>query len=139
MGEVDRSKQEAGAAVEATQQAQGMVEELLQEKARLQEGGGADKQLLDVVQRLQSQLEGQRGLLLKYEPKLKKKEKEAKELTKEVKQMKADVANANLDADHAHAGPTPVPAPSNWPNVSTNGQWTKSKFCSVTKPKSRLV
>merc|ERR1711971_382238 len=164
--EVDRSKQEAGAAVEETQQAQGMVEELLQEKARLQEGGGADKQLLDVVQRLQSQLEGQRGLLLKYEPKLKKKEKEAKELTKEVKQMKADVANANLDADHAHAGPTPVhaphhapyvrhdsthlpshawldvprfPAPSNWPNVSTNGQWTKSKFCSVTKPKSRLV
>merc|ERR1719234_1519536 len=87
--EVDRCKQEAGAAVEETQQAQGMVEELLQEKARLQEGGGADKQLLDVVQQLQSQLEGQRGLLLKYEPKLKKKEK----------QMKADVANANLDAD----------------------------------------
>merc|ERR1719458_2198587 len=81
------------------QQAQGMVEELLQEKARLQEGGGADKQLLDVVQQLQSQLEGQRGLLLKYEPKLKKKEKEAKELTKEVKQMRADVANANLEAD----------------------------------------
>jgi len=97
--EVDRSKQEVGAAVEETQQAQGMVEELLQEKARLQEGGGADKQLLDVVQQLQSQLEGQRGLLLKYEPKLKKKEKEAKELTKEVKQMKADVANANLEAD----------------------------------------
>merc|ERR1719500_1860247 len=84
---VDRSKQEVGAAVKETQQAQGMVEELLQEKARLQEGGGADKQLLDVVQQLQSQLEGQRGLLLKYEPKLKKKEKEAKELTKEVKQM----------------------------------------------------
>merc|ERR1711902_142591 len=84
---------EVGAAVEETHQAQGMVEE------RLQEGGGADKQLLDVVQQLQSQLEGQRGLLLKYEPKLKKKEKEAKELTKEVKQMKADVANANLEAD----------------------------------------
>ena len=97
--EVDRSKQEVCAAVEETQQAQGMIEELLQEKARLQEGGGADKQLLDVVQQLQSQLEGQRGLLLKYEPKLKKKEKEAKELTKEVKQMKADVANANLEAD----------------------------------------
>merc|ERR1719242_2617070 len=97
--EVDRSKQEVGAAVEETHQAQGMVEELLQEKAKLQEGGGADKQLLDVVQQLQSQLEGQRGLLLKYEPKLKKKEKEAKELTKEVKQMKADVANANLEAD----------------------------------------
>merc|ERR1719167_380979 len=76
-----------------------MIEELLQEKAKLQEGGGADKQLLDAVQQLQSQLEGQRGLLLKYEPKLKKKEKEAKELTKEVKQMKADVANANLEAD----------------------------------------
>merc|ERR1719242_2868297 len=97
--EVDRSKQEVGAAVEETHQAQGMVEELLQEKARLQEGGGADKQLLDVVQQLQSQLEGQRGLLLKYEPKLKKKEKEAKELAKEVKQMKADVVNANLEAD----------------------------------------
>merc|ERR1719507_1115638 len=97
--EVNRSKQEVSSAVEETQQAQGMVEELLQEKARLQEGGGADKQLLDVVQQLQSQLEGQRGLLLKYEPKLKKKEKEAKELTKEVKQMKADVANANLEAD----------------------------------------
>merc|ERR1711874_193587 len=62
--EVDRSKQEVSAAVEETQQAHGMVEELLQEKARLQEGGGADKQLLDVVQQLQSQLEGQRGLLL---------------------------------------------------------------------------
>merc|ERR1719242_1007568 len=97
--EVDRSKQEVGAAVEETHQAQGMVEELLQEKARLQEGGGADQQLLDVVQQLQSQLEGQRGLLLKYEPKLKNKEKEAKELTKEVKQMRADVANANLEAD----------------------------------------
>merc|ERR1711936_1344667 len=97
--EVDRSKQEVSSAVEETQQAQGMVEELLQEKARLQGGGGADKQLLDVVQQLQSQLEGQRGLLLKYEPKLKKKEKEAKELTKEVKQMRADVANANLEAD----------------------------------------
>merc|ERR1712173_67351 len=92
-------KQETSAAVEETQQAQAMGEELLQEKAKLQEGGGADKQLLDVVQQLQSQLEGQRGLLLKYEPKLKKKEKEAKELTKEVKQMKADVANANLEAD----------------------------------------
>merc|ERR1719507_1930598 len=90
--EVNRSKQEVSSAVEETQQAQGMVEELLQEKARLQEGGGADKQLLDVVQQLQSQLEGQRGLLLKYEPKLKKK-------AKEVKQMKADVANANLEAD----------------------------------------
>merc|ERR1712038_1087918 len=97
--EVERSKQETSAAVEETQQAQAMVEELLQEKAKLQEGGGADKQLPDVVQQLQSQLEGQRGLLLKYEPKLKKKEKEAKELTKEVKQMKADVANANLEAD----------------------------------------
>ena len=72
--EVNQSKQEVSSAVEETQQAQGMVEELLQEKARLQEGGGADKQLLEVVQQLQSQLEGQRGLLLKYEPKLKKKE-----------------------------------------------------------------
>merc|ERR1712038_446985 len=97
--EVERSKQETSAAVEETQQAQAMVEELLQEKAKLQEGGGADKQLLDVVQQLQSQLEGQRGLLLKYEPKLKKKEKETKELTKEVTQMKADVANSNLEAD----------------------------------------
>merc|ERR1712106_135451 len=32
-------------------------------------------------------------------PKLKKKEKENKELTKQLKQMRADVANANLETD----------------------------------------
>jgi len=38
-------------------------------------------------------------MLLKYEPKLKKKEKENKELSKQLKQMRADVANANLETE----------------------------------------
>ncbi len=38
--------------------------------------------MLKVVQQLQKQLENQKDVLKQYEPRLKKKEKEAKELTK---------------------------------------------------------
>merc|ERR1711923_200273 len=96
MGE--SSKQETVTAQEEAKQAQEMVEELIQNQGS-KTGSGADDQLMEVVQQLQSQLESQKVVLGKYEPRLKKKEKENKELVNQIKQLKADVANANLEKE----------------------------------------
>merc|ERR1719192_988911 len=63
------------------------------------DGGAADDQLMQVVQQLQAQLESQKVVLGKYEPRLKRKEKENRELVSQIKQLRADVANANLEKD----------------------------------------
>ena len=94
---LEEAQQEVLNAQEEARQAQEMVEEMLANQK--DQNGGSDDKLMEVVHQLQSQLESQKDMLLKYEPKLKKKEKENKELTKQMKQMRADVANANLETD----------------------------------------
>lgn len=69
-------------AVEDAKQAQEMVEEMLKEK-KDNNNGEAQEKLLEVVGQLQEQLQGQKNMLMKYEPRLKK--KEVKELSKELK------------------------------------------------------
>merc|ERR1711892_1443341 len=95
--QLEDAKQEVMNAQEEARQAQEMVEEVLANQKS--EKGGSDDKLMEVVHQLQTQLESQKDMLLKYEPKLKKKEKENKELTKQMKQMRAEVANANLESD----------------------------------------
>ena len=95
--QLEDAKQEVMNAQEEARQAQEMVEEVLANQKS--EKGGSDDKLMEVVHQLQTQLESQRDMLVKYEPKLKKKDKENKELTKQLKQMRADVANANLETD----------------------------------------
>jgi len=95
--QLEEAQQDVLNAQEEARQAQEMVEEMLANQK--DQNGGSDDKLMEVVHQLQSQLESQKDMLLKYEPKLKKKEKENKELTKQMKQMRADVANANLDSD----------------------------------------
>merc|ERR1711892_868111 len=97
ISQLEISRQEVMTAQEEARQSQEMVEELLANQK--DKSGGADDKLMEVVQQLQTQLESQKNMLQKYEPKLKKKEKENKELTKQLKQMRADVANANLETD----------------------------------------
>merc|ERR1711892_539587 len=99
VSQLEIARQEVNTAQDEARQSQEMVEELLNQQKKNQEGPGNDEQLMEVVGQLQAQLESQRGMLGKYEPKLKKKEKENRELSKEVKQLRADVANANLEAD----------------------------------------
>merc|ERR1719481_1234264 len=99
VSQLEISRQEVGTAQDEARQSQEMVEELLNQQKKSQEGPGNDAQLMEVVSQLQAQLESQKGMLVKYEPKLKKKEKENKELTKDIKQLRADVANANLETD----------------------------------------
>eukprot|EP00092_Neocalanus_flemingeri_P008689 GFUD01009359.1.p1 GENE.GFUD01009359.1~~GFUD01009359.1.p1 ORF type:complete len:1227 (-),score=339.72 GFUD01009359.1:365-4009(-) len=95
--QLENANQEVMNAREESRQAQEMIEELLSNQKN--QNGGSDDKLMEVVHQLQTQLESQKGMLLKYEPKLKKKEKENKELTKQLKQMRANVANANLETD----------------------------------------
>merc|ERR1711892_688828 len=97
ISQLEISRQEVVTAQEEARQSQEMVEELLANQK--DKAGGADDKLMEVVQQLQTQLESQKNMLQKYEPKLKKKEKENKELTKQLKQMRADVANANLETE----------------------------------------
>eukprot|EP00092_Neocalanus_flemingeri_P025250 GFUD01027382.1.p1 GENE.GFUD01027382.1~~GFUD01027382.1.p1 ORF type:complete len:1768 (+),score=522.48 GFUD01027382.1:102-5405(+) len=97
VSQLELSRQDVSTAQEEARQAQEMVEEMLANQK--DKNSGADDKLLEVVQQLQTQLESQKNMLQKYEPKLKKKEKENRELTKELKQMRADVANANLETD----------------------------------------
>ena len=98
LSELESSKQETVAAQEEAKQAQEMVEELIQNQGS-KTGSGADDQLMAVVQQLQSQLESQKVVLGKYEPRLKRKERENRELTNQIKQLKADFANANLEKE----------------------------------------
>jgi len=95
---LEEVQQEVLNAQEEARQAQEMLEEILANQKDQNMENGSDK-LVEVVHQLQSQLESQKDMLVKYEPKLKKKEKENKELMKQMKQMKADVANANLETD----------------------------------------
>merc|ERR1711892_165224 len=95
ISQLEISRQEVMTAQEEARQSQEMVEELLANQK--DKAGGADDKLMEVVQQLQTQLESQKNMLQKYEPKLKKKEN--KELTKQLKQMRADVANANLETE----------------------------------------
>merc|ERR1712106_957152 len=97
ISQLEISRQEVMTAQEEARQSQEMVEELLADQK--DKSGGADDKLMEVVQQLQTQLESQKNMLQKCEPKLKKKEKENKELTKQLKQMRADVANANLETE----------------------------------------
>ena len=99
-GERDAARRETAAAQEEARLAQEMVEELIASQgAKTGAGAGGEEQLMEVVQQLQSQLESQKVVLGKYEPRLKKKEKENKELVNQIKQLRADVANANLEKE----------------------------------------
>merc|ERR1719273_3106875 len=75
-----------------------MMEEMMQLNAG-RNNNDDNEQFIGVVKKLQEQLEGQKKMLARYEPKYKKKEKEAKEYAKEVKQLKVDLANARLETD----------------------------------------
>jgi len=97
LSQLEISRQEVFTAQEEAKQSQEMVEEMLANQK--DKASGADEKLMEVVQQLQMQLESQKNMLLKYEPRLKKKEKENKELTKQLIQMRADVANANLETE----------------------------------------
>ena len=96
--DLESSKKDAVVAQEEARQAQEMVEEMIANQGS-KDGSAADDQLMQVVQQLQTQLESQKVVLGKYEPRLKKKEKENKELISQIKQLRADVANANLEKD----------------------------------------
>ena len=99
LSELESSKREAGLAQDEARQAQEMVEEMIANQGSKTGAAGADEQLMQVVTQLQSQLESQKVVLGKYEPRLKKKEKENKELVSQIKQLRADVANANLEKE----------------------------------------
>merc|ERR1712025_492894 len=85
--QLEEAQQEVLSAQEEARQAQEMLEEILANQKDHNGEKGNDK-LVEVVHQLQSQLESQKDLLIKYEPKIKKKEKENKELTKQMKQLK---------------------------------------------------
>ena len=95
---LDTARQEAAAAGEEARQAQELVEEMLADRAVKQQEAPAES-LIQVVATLQSQLETQKSLMEKYEPRLKKREKENKELMKQIKQLRADLGNAGLEAE----------------------------------------
>merc|ERR1719323_1611485 len=97
LSELESSKRETEVAQSEAKQAQEMVEEMIANQGS--KTGAGDDQLMQVVQQLQSQLESQRLVLGKYEPKLRRKEKENKELMNQIKQLRADVANANLEKE----------------------------------------
>ena len=96
--DLESSKKDAVVAQDEARQAREMVEEMIANQGS-KDGGAADDQLMQVVQQLQTQLESQKVVLGKYEPRLKKKEKENRELISQIKQLRADVANANLEKD----------------------------------------
>merc|ERR1719323_2978928 len=97
LSELESSKRETEVAQSEAKQAQEMVEEMIANQGS--KTGAGDDQLMQVVQQLQSQLESQRLVLGKYEPRLRRKEKENKELMNQIKQLRADVANANLEKE----------------------------------------
>merc|ERR1719320_822652 len=68
ISQLEISRQEVSSAQEEAKQSQEMVEELLANQK--DKAGAADEKLMEVVQQLQTQLESQKNMLLKYEPKL---------------------------------------------------------------------
>ena len=95
--EFEQFKQEIQIAKDETRQAEGMAEELLAEQKN--ESNGSSDELINVIQQLQVQFEQQKEMLAKYEPKMKKKDKENKELSLTLRQLRADAANAHLETD----------------------------------------
>ena len=98
--EFEQTKQEIQASKDETRQAEEMAEELMAEQKN--ETKGSSEELLDVIKQLQTQFEQQKAMLAKYEPKLKKKDKENKELSLTMRQLRADAANAQLGPLSAH-------------------------------------
>merc|ERR1719188_1514790 len=88
-------KQELQTAKDDTRQAEEMMEEMVTE----QKNSKGNEDLLGVIKQLQTQFEQQKAMLGKYEPKLKKKDKDNKELTMTMRKLRADAANAQLEAD----------------------------------------
>ena len=95
--EFEQIKEEIKSSKDETRQAEEMAEELMAEQKN--ETRGSSEELLDVIKQLQTQFEQQKAMLAKYEPKLKKKDKENKELSLTMRQLRADAANAQLEAD----------------------------------------
>merc|ERR1719479_37287 len=95
LAEFDAKKQEIEAMKRDTRQAEEMMEELIaQEKTR-----NSNQDMLSAIKQLQVQFEQQKEMLKKYEPRLKRKEKENKEMSLTMRQLKADAANAKLETD----------------------------------------
>ena len=95
LAELENKKQELEVAKRETRQAEEMMEELVAEQKNKQSSGD----IVNVIKQLQVQFEQQKETLKKYEPRLKKKDKENKELSLTMRQLKADAANANLETD----------------------------------------
>jgi len=120
--EFEITKQEIQASKDETRQAEEMAEELMAEQRN--ETKGSSEELLDVIKQLQTQFEQQKAMLAKYEPKLKKKDKENKELSLVMRQLRADAANAQLEADKLKKELS---------NVLKQEEETSSKVENVTK------
>ena len=95
--QLEKSKNELQIAKNETRQAEEMMEEMIADQKN--ERANSSEDLLGVIKQLQSQFELQKQMLAKYEPKLKKKDKENKELTLNMRQLRADAANAQLETD----------------------------------------
>merc|ERR550517_763725 len=72
-----------------------MMEELIAEQKNKNSNG----EIVNVIKQLQVQFEQQKETLKKYEPRLKRKDKENKEMSLTMRQLKADAANAKLETD----------------------------------------
>merc|ERR1719323_3053644 len=95
LSELESSKRETEVAQSEAKQAQEMVEEMIANQGS--KTGAGDDQLMQVVQQLQTQLESQRLVLGKYEPKLRRKEKEKmkKELTDTMRSVEESASKLN--------------------------------------------
>ena len=87
---------EKRAAVEKAKEAEGMMQEMGKVMNEGNKNNQDSKNLLKMVEQLQQQLETQKTVLETYEPKYRALDKLAKDLHKKNKQMKVDVANAEL-------------------------------------------
>ena len=95
LAEFDKTKQEIEATKRETRQAEEMMEELVSQ----QKNRNSNQDMLSAIKQLQVQFEQQKEMLKKYEPRLKKKDKENKEMSLTMRQLKADAANAQLESD----------------------------------------
>ena len=95
LAEFDAKKQEIEAMKRETRQAEEMMEELIAQ----QKNRNSNQDMLIAIKQLQVQFEQQKEMLKKYEPRLKRKDKENKEMSLTMRQLKADAANAQLEGD----------------------------------------
>ena len=95
LAEFDKKTQEIEAMKRETRQAEEMMEELIAQ----QKNRNSNQDMLSAIKQLQVQFEQQKEMLKKYEPRLKRKDKENKELSLTMRQLKADAANAQLESD----------------------------------------